>query len=308
MIRFNVTDHAIQRFQERIASPMTSYQEAQELLDSGMLTATRLKRRSVHGEDLWHIPALKCVAICASDRYGRTERIVRTVITEQMAQVDCEGNVEVLDEVVEMEITDSAERTIRVLEAAKKHRNPEDHLPSEVRHVPLSRKETAANLNRLITIAQADLAKTKEAEKTRRSAMSDLGNVAKAMLRRAICAALLDPSSQAGSRILAAVHTEDRFKGFLEPSFLRQDSAYQEVLAASTAPTAPAPRQDKSVEEIAEAVRARIAVLEAQAKIYEETATSFPPAQVEALCTYRLLLAQLERLARGEDLQADRLR
>lgn len=305
MIRFNVTDHAIQRFQERIAPPMTSYKDARDLLENGMLNASRLKRRANNGEDLWHLTTLGCVAICAPDRFGKAERIVRTVITEQMAQVDSEGNAGVIEEVIELEMTDSAERTVTALQTAKKHRNPEDHLPAEVRHVPISRKETAANLNRLVLIAQADLAKTKEAEKTRRSAMSDLGNDAKALLRRAVCEALLDPSSQAGSRILAAVRTEERFAGFLDPTFLRQDPTYQEVL---TAPPAPKPQQGKSVEGITEAVRARVAVLEAQAKTYDEMVTSFPPTQVEVLCTYRLLLAQLDRLARGEDLQGDRLR
>ena len=304
MIRFNVTDHAIQRFQERIAPPMTSYKDARDLLENGMLNASRLKRRANNGEDLWHLTTLGCVAICAPDRFGKAERIVRTVITEQMAQVDSESNAGILDEVVELEITASAERTVTTLQTAQKHRNPEEHLPAEVRHVPISRKETAANLNRLVLIAQADLAKTKEAEKTRRASLSDLGNDAKALLRRAVCEALLDPSSQAGSRILETVRAEARFAGFLDPAFLRQDPAYQEVLAAP--PTAP--QQDRSVEGITGAVRARVAVLEAQAKTYEETMTSFPPTQVEVLCTYRLLLAQLERLARGEDLQGDRLR
>lgn len=307
MIKFNITDHAVQRFQQRIAPPMTSYNEARYLLENGLLTASRLKRRANNGEDLWHIPALNCVAICAPDRYEKSERIVRTVITEQMAQIDSESNADVPDEVIELEVIESTERTLAALDAAKKHRNPEAHLPAEVQHVLISRKETAANLNRLVAIAQADLAKTKETEKTRRTAMSDLGTEAKVLLRRVLCAAISDPSSPVGARILAAARAEERFEGFLSPVFLRQDPAYQEVQEVQE--TLPAtPQQDKSVDGLMAAVRARIAVLETQAKTYDEMVTSFPQTQVEALCTYRLLLAQLERLSRGEDLQGDRLR
>ncbi len=304
MIHFNITDHAIQRYQQRIAPPNTSYADARALLEDGLQTATKLKRRAQNGEDLWHITALGCVAICAPDRYGKAERIVRTVITEAQAQVDSEGYSDPLDALVDSESIESASSTLSALESAKKHPKPEENLPAEVQHLEVNNKSTWSNLNRLIAIAQVDLAATK-----RRATQCVENNDTKTLLRRSLCAALMDPRSPAGSRILSAARSEDRFEVYLEPVFLRADPMYAEVRAQVTAPApTTTPRPDASLHIVMEAVRARVEVLEVQAKTYDETATSFPPGQVEALCTYRLLLEQLERLVRGETFLVDRLR
>lgn len=80
-MKLDITDHAIDRYRERIESGL-SYDEARERIATGMDQATRLRERTHAGSDMWHLAGI-CVFVVEPCRHTHKLHAVKTVLTEE---------------------------------------------------------------------------------------------------------------------------------------------------------------------------------------------------------------------------------
>lgn len=121
-MKFHVTDHAVQRYVDRIRPGLT-FQKAKAELLAALPRATRIKERTVRGHTLWKVESPNMRLITKRDT---KQHIIVTILPPAETSQDA-GTLELLDPALVEEILQERKEHAQTL----KERNETENNPQE---------------------------------------------------------------------------------------------------------------------------------------------------------------------------------